>query len=228
MTLYVRQQKRHRYKELTFRLCGRRWRWDDLREEHWNMYITKGETDHQSRFDAWDKVLGPVHWDDPEGWDGERRWEGDSGWGTHVYLWLIHVNLWPKPLQYCKVISLQLKLINKILKEKKKNLFLESIYLKVCFASFPRAQSTSFLIPSLNSFQMLNISKYSSQWLDPFRAEWWVTFTDYQKHSGILRRERSRNLSKVPNTGHPSETSAASLSSPGPGSRHRGPLVLPY
>ena len=32
MTLYARQQKRHRYKEQTFELCGRRRRWDDLRE----------------------------------------------------------------------------------------------------------------------------------------------------------------------------------------------------
>ena len=37
------------------------------------------------------------------------RWEGGSGWGTHVRPWLIHVNVWQKPLQYCKVISLQLK-----------------------------------------------------------------------------------------------------------------------
>ena len=28
---------------------------------------------------------------------------------THVHPWLIHVNVWRKPLQYCKVISLQLK-----------------------------------------------------------------------------------------------------------------------
>ena len=35
-------------------------------------------------------------------------------------------------------------------------------------------------------------------------------------------------MSKVPNTGHPSESLAASISSPDPGSRHRGPLVLPY
>ena len=49
---------------------------------------------------------GLVHWDDPEGWDGE----GGSGWGTHVHPWLIHVNVWQKPLQDCKVISLQLKL----------------------------------------------------------------------------------------------------------------------
>ena len=29
--------------------------------------------------------------------------------GAHVHPWLIHVNVWQKPLQYCKVISLQLK-----------------------------------------------------------------------------------------------------------------------
>ena len=40
-----------------------------------------------------------------EGWDGE----GGSGRGTHVHPWLIHVNVWQKPLQYGKFISLQLK-----------------------------------------------------------------------------------------------------------------------
>ena len=49
-----------------------------------------------------------------DGWRG--RWEGGSGWGTHVNPQLIHVNIWQKPLQYCKVISLQLIKIN----EKKK------------------------------------------------------------------------------------------------------------
>ena len=34
MTLYARQQKRHRCKEQTFGLCGRRQGWDDLREQH--------------------------------------------------------------------------------------------------------------------------------------------------------------------------------------------------
>ena len=32
------------------------------------------------------------------GWPREmiwgERWEGDSGLGTHVHLWLIHVNVW--------------------------------------------------------------------------------------------------------------------------------------
>ena len=32
MTLYARQQKRHRDKEQTFGLCGRRRGWGDLRE----------------------------------------------------------------------------------------------------------------------------------------------------------------------------------------------------
>ena len=32
MTLYERQQKRHRCKEQTFGLCGRMRGWDDLRE----------------------------------------------------------------------------------------------------------------------------------------------------------------------------------------------------
>ena len=40
------------------------------------------------------------------GWGG--RWEGGSEWGTKVHPWLIHVNVWQKPSQYCKVISLQL------------------------------------------------------------------------------------------------------------------------
>ena len=44
------------------------------------------------------------------GW-GER-WERGSGWGTRVNPRLIHVNVWQKPLQYCKVISLQLIKVN--------------------------------------------------------------------------------------------------------------------
>ena len=32
--------------------------------------------------------------------------------GSHVNPWLIHANAWQKPLQYCKVISLQLIKIN--------------------------------------------------------------------------------------------------------------------
>ena len=40
------------------------------------------------------------------GWDGEGV-GGGSRWGTQVDPWLIHVNVWQKPVQYCKVISFQ-------------------------------------------------------------------------------------------------------------------------
>ena len=39
---------------------------------------------------------------------------------THVNPWLIHVNVWQKPLQYCKIISLQLIKINEKNEKKKK------------------------------------------------------------------------------------------------------------
>ena len=38
--------------------------------------------------------------------------------GTYIYLWLIHVDVWHKPTQYCKPIILQLK-INKNFKTEK-------------------------------------------------------------------------------------------------------------
>ena len=43
------------------------------------------------------------------------RWEGGSGWRTHVHPRLIHVNVWQKSPQYCKVFRFQLE---------KKSLFL--------------------------------------------------------------------------------------------------------
>ena len=46
-----------------------------------------------------------VQWDKPEGWDGEGGRRGIQD----AHPWLIHVNVWQKPLQYCKVISLKLK-----------------------------------------------------------------------------------------------------------------------
>ena len=44
-------------------------------------------------------------------WGGRR--EGGSGWGADVNPWLTHVNVWQKPLQYCKLISLQLIKVKK-------------------------------------------------------------------------------------------------------------------
>ena len=39
-----------------------------------------------------------------------RRWEGGSRRkGTYVYLWLIRVDVWQKPAQYCKANTVQKK-----------------------------------------------------------------------------------------------------------------------
>ena len=50
-----------------------------------------------------------VLWNNPQGWGGEGGAKGVQDGGTHVHLWLIHVDVWQKPPQYCKVIILQLK-----------------------------------------------------------------------------------------------------------------------
>jgi len=50
-----------------------------------------------------------VHWDNPEGWEGEGGGRGVGDGGTHVHQWLIPANVWQKPPQCCRVISLQSK-----------------------------------------------------------------------------------------------------------------------
>ena len=60
---------------------------------------------------AWAWCTGKTHRD-----RGGGRWEGGSGWEIYVNPWLIHVNVWQKPLQYCKVIIHQLiKIYGKII-----------------------------------------------------------------------------------------------------------------
>ena len=62
------------------------------------------EIDDQSKFDAWNRPLkAGTHGTTQRG--GMGREEG----ATHVHPWLIRVNVWQKPPEYCKVISLQLK-----------------------------------------------------------------------------------------------------------------------
>ena len=51
------------------------------------------------------------------GWEVGGKFKEE---GTYVYLWLIHVDVWQKPTQYCKAIILQLK-INKLKKKKKQS-----------------------------------------------------------------------------------------------------------
>ena len=75
--------------------------------------------------------LGLVHWDDPEGGCGGvgRREEG-SGWGTQVYLWWIHFDVWQN--QYNIV-----KFKNKIkLKKKERKLTFSSPVATAEFSKF--------------------------------------------------------------------------------------------
>ena len=39
-------------------------------------------------------MLGAAALDDPEGWHREGGGKGRSGWGTYVYPWWIHVDVW--------------------------------------------------------------------------------------------------------------------------------------
>ena len=73
----MKQKKRHRCTEQNFELCGRRQGWDVYRAQHRNMYIIKGEAEHQPRLDSRDKCSGLVHWEDPEGSGGEGGGRGD-------------------------------------------------------------------------------------------------------------------------------------------------------
>ena len=70
----------------------------------------------------------------PRGMGQRGRWERRSGCGTQIKPWLINVSVWQKPLQYCKVISLQLIKIN----EKKKTRIINNLKKKKIKKRFPK------------------------------------------------------------------------------------------
>ena len=80
------------------------------------MYTTMYETSHQSRFDAQYWMLGAGALGRPRGmvWGG-RREEG-LGWGTHVYLWRIHFDIWQNQYNIVKFKN-KIKLKKKKMKE---------------------------------------------------------------------------------------------------------------
>ena len=53
--------------------------------------------------------LGLVHWDNQEGWDGEGGGRGGFRMGNTCTLVVDSCQYMAKPIQYCKVISLNLK-----------------------------------------------------------------------------------------------------------------------
>ena len=75
MSLYVRQQKRHRYIEQSFGLCRRRGGmiWENGIETciiSYKKQIASPGSMHETG------CSGLVHWDDPEGWDREGGGRG--------------------------------------------------------------------------------------------------------------------------------------------------------
>ena len=79
------------------------------------------ETNCQSRFDVRYWMLGASALGRPRGmvWGG-RREEG-SGWGTHVYLWQIHFDIWKN--QYNIVKLNKIKLTHKKIVQKQRHYF---------------------------------------------------------------------------------------------------------
>ena len=146
-------QDRKRDTHVKSRLLDSVGEWDDLREQHWNMYITICEIDDRSKFDAWNRALKASTLGQPRGMGWGGRLERISGQGTHVHPWLIHVNVWQKPPQYCKVISLQLKK-----KKSKDNTYVLSLVLHM-FTTNPPA-SYSNMVHFISSFSSRKIRGY--------------------------------------------------------------------
>ena len=110
--LYAKQKKRHRCTEQNFGLCGRRWGWEWPERTASKHVYYLGWNRSPDQVGCMRQVLGPGTLGRLRGIGWRGSWEGGSGWGIHVNPWLIHFNVWQNPLQYCKVISLQLIKIN--------------------------------------------------------------------------------------------------------------------
>ena len=91
------------------------------------------------------QVLGPGALGRPRGIGWRGRWEGGSGWGIHVKQWLILVNVWQKPLQYCKVISLQL------IKKKNGSINPQGTVMRNCFSVSYETVRVYFPLPPSSS-----------------------------------------------------------------------------
>ena len=72
-------------------------------------YSTVYKINSQWEFPGWSREPKASTLWQPSGMGREvgRRFKKEK---TYVYLWLIHVYVWQKPSQYCKVIILQLKI----------------------------------------------------------------------------------------------------------------------
>ena len=102
ITLYVRQQKRHRCIEQSFGLCGKGRGWDNWENGIETCIISymKRTTSPGLMHDT--GCLGLVRWDDPEGWYGE--WVGgEFRMGNTCTPVADSFRYLAKPIQYCNV-----------------------------------------------------------------------------------------------------------------------------
>ena len=74
-----------------------------------NAWLMKTTTASPWKFAAWLSELKPGLCDTLEGCDGMGRERETQREGTYVYLWLIHVDVWQKPTQYCNYPSTENK-----------------------------------------------------------------------------------------------------------------------
>ena len=102
ITLYVRQQKRHRCIEQCFGLCESGRGWEDLGECQCKMYNIIYEINCQSRFESLYGMLGSGALGQPRGMVRGGRREGGSGWGTRVHLRWIHADVWQNQYNIAK------------------------------------------------------------------------------------------------------------------------------
>ena len=82
-------------------------------------------------------------------WEVGRRFKRER---TYVYLWLIHVDVWQKPTQYCNYPSIK----NKLRKNKVKQTYLEnSIIVPEIIGDIwgSRLCSISFLVGVMDEFR---------------------------------------------------------------------------
>ena len=85
MNLFAGKQWRCRYRYQTYGHSGGRRGWNELREQHWNIYTTIYKIDSQWEFATWFRELKPrTLWQPREmRWGGQ--WEGGSRGRWHMY-----------------------------------------------------------------------------------------------------------------------------------------------
>ena len=112
MNLFTGQQWRYRNRE---KIYGHR-EWGEegegrlYGESNVETYIAICKIGSQWEFAVWLRELKQGLCNNLEDWDGKAVGEMFRTEGTYVYLWLIHVDVWQKLTQCCKVIIFQLKM----------------------------------------------------------------------------------------------------------------------